>query len=315
MTERREGSWFSGFFAILNYEFLWNLRKKKTISLFLIIFAILTLELVLPPILAYTAGQEFQKSSTFVIDSATVLPNIFIFLLGVATTMNTISGEFESGSIVPLLTKPVSKNMVFLGKIVAASLTLLAAYAFLAVYATIGGLVVHGAQENLRLLPLGVVGLTGATMVWASISVLLGTLSKNSLVAALGTFGVFIGLSIIGITLASFLGQTWILFYTPGDGPQGSTGTCQLGGGFGGNNLPTGTNALGALLVQWVLNPDLMLNFCGFTFRVNQPPIPQLLSSDTITTTVLRAVGVTISYTAILLLVSWFAFRRTQVLE
>lgn len=131
MTERREGSWFSGFFAILYYEFLWNLRKKKTISLFLIIFAILTLELVLPPILAYAAGQEFQKSSTFVIDSATVLPNIFIFLLGVATTMNTISGEFESGSIVPLLTKPVSKNLVFLGKIVAASLTLLAAYTFL----------------------------------------------------------------------------------------------------------------------------------------------------------------------------------------
>ncbi len=315
MTGRHGGSRFSGFLAILYYEFLWNLRKKKTISLFLIVFAILTLELALPPILAYASGQEFQKSSTFVIDSATVLPNIFIFLLGVATTMNTISGEFESGSIVPLLTKPVSKSMVFLGKMVAASVTLLAAYTFLAVYATIGGLIVHGAQDSLHLLPLGVIGLTGATMVWASISILLGTLSKNSLVAALGTFGVFIGLSITGALLASFLGQTWILFYTPGDGPSGTPGSCQAIGGFGGDNFATGTNALGRLLVQWVLNPALTLNFCGFRLRPNGAPLPELLSSDNITTIVLRAVGVTVSYTAVLLLISWFAFRRTQVLE
>ena len=249
------------------------------------------------------------------INSATFLPNIFIFLLGIATTMNTISGEFEAGSIVPLLTKPVSKTLVFLGKMLAASLTLFAAYVFLAIYAIIGGLIVYGPQDNLQLLPLGVLGLTAATMVWASITVTLGTLSKNSLVAALGTFGVFIGLTIVGSLLASFLGQTWILFYTPGDGPRGSTGTCEFGGGPGVSQFSTGTNALGILLVQWVLNPNLMLNFCGFRFRVNQPPLPDLLSSDSLSIVVARALGVTVVYTAALLLVSWFAFRRTQITE
>lgn len=53
--------------------------------------------------------------------------------------MNTISGEFETGSITPLLTKPVSKNTVFLGKVVASILTLLGIYAFLTAYVTQAG--------------------------------------------------------------------------------------------------------------------------------------------------------------------------------
>ena len=312
MGLERKGSRFSGFLAIVYYELLWNLRKKKTVGIFIIIFAILTLELVLPPILSSVTGAELQKNPDFVIDSATILPNFFIFLLGIATTMNTISGEFEAGSIVPLLTKPVSKTTVFLGKMFAASVTLLAAYAFLGIYATIGGFIVYGPQDNLQLLPIGILGLSAATMVWASITIVLGTLSKNSLVSALGTFGVFIGLAIVGTLLAAFLGQTWILFYTPGDGPTGSTGSCQF---IGEGTFPTGTNALGRLLVRLLVDPNIMVNFCGFRIRVNAPPIPQLLTSDTLTTVVMRALGVTFSYTAILLFLSWFALRRTQILE
>src|SRR5713226_4635646 len=126
MTARvqKRTSWLTGFLAVLYYEFLWNLRKKKTIGLFLLIFAIATLQLALPPLLAYYQGRTLASNPNLVFDFPMLLSGIFMFLIAVATTMNSISGEFETGTITPLLTKPVSRNTVFLGKVVAAFLTL-----------------------------------------------------------------------------------------------------------------------------------------------------------------------------------------------
>jgi len=240
---------------------------------------------------------------------------IFIFLIAVATTMNTISGEFETGSITPLLTKPVSKNTVFLGKIVASFLTLIAIYAFLTVYVIVGSVVIEGSQNNLLLAPLGLFGLTLATMVWASMVILLGTLSKSSLVAALGSFGVFIGVTIVGTILSSVYGQTSVLFYAPGGGANGSTGSCET---FprSGTNFATGTDNLGYLLIQLVLNPSAVLNFCGVRFGPGgREGEIFTASSDTIATVALRALVVAIVYLGALLVVSWYAFRRSQIVE
>ena len=77
-----------------------------------------------------------------------------VFLFAVVTVMNNISGEFESGTIVPLLTKPVSRTMVFLGKLFATFITLLSVYAILFIYMAVGGTIVYGSQNNLHLLPL-----------------------------------------------------------------------------------------------------------------------------------------------------------------
>jgi hypothetical protein len=45
VKEQRRTTWLTGFLAILYYEFLWNLRKKKIVGLFILVFAIVTLEL------------------------------------------------------------------------------------------------------------------------------------------------------------------------------------------------------------------------------------------------------------------------------
>ena len=316
MQQRRTG-WLSGFVAILYYEFLWNIRKKKIIALFLIVFAIVTLELALPPIFAYYQGVSLQQNSSFVYrDFFNGFSSIFLFLIGVAATMNTIPGEFETGSITPLLTKPVSRNLVFAGKMVASVLTLLVIYAFLTVYVTVGGVLIQGPQDNLGLIPLGLIGLTVATMVWASIVIFLGTISKSSLVAALGSFGFFIGLTIVGTLVAAFLGQTSILFYAPGAGALGSSGTCPLAMELrgGANSISTGTDNVGYLLMQLVLNPNLTLNFCGLRFRGSATET-FLSSSDSITTVASRALGVALAYIAVLLFLSWYAFRRAQITE
>jgi len=310
---QRRTTWLTGFLAILYYEFLWNLRKKKIVGLFILVFAIVTLELALPPLLDYYNGVPLTPNSNVVFDFFKGLSGIFLFLIAVATTMNTISGEFETGSITPLLTKPVSKNTVFLGKIVASFLTLLGIYAFLTVYVTVGGILIEGSQNNLQLIPLGLLGLILATMVWGSLVILLGTLSKSSLVAALGSFGVWIGVTIAGGVLGSIFGQTAILFYAPGSGATGSTGACGLGRLEGGS-FATGTDNLGTMLMQWALNGGNTLNFCGFRFRGGATET-FLASSDTIANVALRDLGVTLAYLAVFLFLSWYAFRRSQIIE
>ena len=308
MKEQRRTTWLTGFLAILYYEFLWNLRKKKIVGLFILVFAIVTLELALPPLLDYYNGVPLTQNSNVVFDFFNGLSGIFLFLIAVATTMNTISGEFETGSITPLLTKPVSKNTVFLGKITASFLTLLGIYAFLTIYVTIGGILIEGSQNNLQLVPLGLVGLILATMVWGSLVILLGTLSKSSLVAALGSFGAWIGVTIAGSILGSVFGQTAILFYAPGSGATGSTAGCGTGRLEAGGTFATGTDNLGYMLMQWALNGSTTLNFCGFRFRGGA-------TEDTIANVALRDLGVTLAYLAVFLFLSWYAFRRAQIIE
>jgi len=311
---QRRTTWLTGFLAILYYEFLWNLRKKKIVGLFILVFAIVTLELALPPLLDYYNGVPLTPNSNVVFDFFNGLSGIFLFLIAVATTMNTISGEFETGSITPLLTKPVSKNTVFLGKITASFLTLLGIYAFLTIYVTVGGILIEGSQNNLQLVALGLVGLILATMVWGSLVILLGTLSKSSLVAALGSFGAWIGVTIAGSILGSVFGQTAILFYAPGGGATGSTAGCGTGRLETGGTFATGTDNLGYMLMQWVLNGSTTLNFCGFRFRGGATET-FLASSDTIANVALRDLGVTLAYLAVFLFLSWYAFRRAQIIE
>lgn len=315
MSQQKRAGTFAAFLAVLYYEFLWNIRKKKIIAIFIIIFAIATLELALTPILDAVNNQTLQANPTFTFDGVEGLTGIFLFLIGVATTMNSISGEFESGSIVPLLTKPVSKTLVFTGKIIGAVVTLLAAYCFLVAYVTVGGTLIYGSQSNLDVVPIGILGLTIGSMVWASVALTLGTLSKNSVLAAIGSLGFYFGLLIGGTLIASGLGATTVLFYAPGNGATGTTGMCAGVERGGGRTFVTGTDGLASMLMRWVLNPDQVLNFCGFQFRAMGNPSATTLSSDTFANVAFRDLWVSLVYIAALLLLSWFAFRRSQVAE
>ena len=317
MAQKNRAGTLAAFIALLYYEFLWNIRKKKIIAIFIIIFAIATVQLAFTPIADAVANppQTLQANPTFTFDGIAALTGIFLFLVGVATTMNTISGEFESGTIVPLLTKPVSKTLVFAGKIVGAVITLLAAYAFLVAYITIGGTIIYGPQDNLNVVPLGILGLTIGSMVWASIALTLGTLSKNSVLAAIGSLGFYFGLFIGGTLIAGQLGASTILFYAPGMGATGTTNQCAGLTRGEAQTFSTGTDALASMLMRWVLNPGQVLNFCGFQFRASGPPSSTLLSSDTFANVAFRDLWVSLVYVAGLLVLSWFAFRRSQIVE
>jgi len=149
MSDNRP-SWTTKFLAVVRYEMFWNIRKKKTIGMLIIAFALSTLWLAAAHIVNALGGPPIEPNPDFVIGSNAGLIGFVFFLFAIVTVMNSISAEFESGTIVPLLAKPVSRTTVFFGKLFAAFLTLLATYSFLMIYMVIGGFVVYGPQNSAR---------------------------------------------------------------------------------------------------------------------------------------------------------------------
>jgi len=96
---RTNPNWKTRFWAVVRYELLWNIRKKKFLGMLVVAFVFATLGLVLPAILSNTTGQPLSQNPDYVISSGPGALGFFLFAL--VTVMNSISGEFESGTIVP----------------------------------------------------------------------------------------------------------------------------------------------------------------------------------------------------------------------
>jgi ABC-type transport system involved in multi-copper enzyme maturation permease subunit len=235
--------------------------------------------------------------------------------------MNSISGEYESGTIVPLLTKPVSRTMVFLGKLFAIFIIILVAYGIIFVYSIVGGIIVYGPQNSLYLVPLALIGDLVSTFIWVAIVLAAGSISKNSLLAFLMAFGLFIALSIGGGLISQLSDSPGVLNYIPGGGASGTLSITQ------GQNITiqnvtvntltsvsTGTDAIGVNMIKSILYPNSNVSFYYRNlFNLTQPA--RLLYTEPITLITLRAIGIAFVYIAAFLLIAWYAFKRSQVLE
>jgi ABC-type transport system involved in multi-copper enzyme maturation permease subunit len=313
VTEREAGysSW-AAFLAMARYELLWNIRKKKFLGMLVVAFVLATLSLFLPVLVSNLRGTSIASNPDYVIETGSGIGGFGFLLFAIVTAMNTISGEFESGTITPLLTKPVSRTVVFLGKVFAAFLTLLATYVVLMVYMAIGGSVIYGAQNNLHLLPLTLLGSLLSTFVWIAIVLALGSLSKSSMIAALGTFGFYMGASIITTIITVVTEQAWILNYVPGAGATGIAG----GAGQQVPSLPslrsisTGTDQIAANLVSYALNPSVTVEFYKGFFSFDQP-----IYTEPLGFILLRSILVAVAYACVFSLAAWYALKRAEVRE
>jgi len=313
-------SWTAKLLAVVRYEILWNIRKKKFLGMIVVAFALATLSLAGGHIVSAITGAPVEPNPDFVINSNVGLGGFGFFLFAIVTAMNTISGEFESGTIVPLLAKPISRTTVFFGKLFAAFLTLLATYCFLMIYMTIGGFIVYGPQNNLHLVPLSLLGALISTLIWISAVLLLGSLSKSSLIAALGALGIWLGTTIIGSILGALVGQGWILTYIPGTGNSGyANGGLSPSGPTGisvptGTGISTGTDSIGPNLIKYILHSSWEITY----YKINLgavPPVFEPLFSEPFSTVILRSIAVALVYFIVFVGISWYAFRRAQVAE
>ncbi|MEM2363591.1 MAG: ABC transporter permease subunit, partial [Candidatus Nezhaarchaeales archaeon] len=315
MKVKASKNWKTRFWAIVKYELLWNIRKKKFIGVMVLAFALATLSLVLPVILSNIVGQQLQRNPDYVVNTGAGIGGLGMFLFAVAIAMNSISGEFESGTIVPLLSKPVSRTMVFLGKLLAAFITLFSAYAILITYIAVGGIVVYGPQNNLHLLPLSLFGTILSTFLWIAIVLAIGSLSKSSLIAALGTFGIFMALTISNPIISMFSDQAWILNYVPGNGVTGYmvgiNGQTLYSPGIA---VSTGTDNIAANLIKYVLYPSSNVTFFKSIFTGQRIQMVELYT-EPLLTVLIRSILVALAYILVFLAISWYAFKRAQILE
>jgi ABC-type transport system involved in multi-copper enzyme maturation permease subunit len=305
-------SWFSRFWAVVRYEMLWTIRKRKFIGIVILGFVITSVALFLPPLLSYETGQTLASNPDYVVTYS--IPAFGLFLFALATAMNSISSEFETGTIVPLLTKPVSRTVVFLGKLFAAFVIILVTYSLLFVYVTIGGIVVYGAQNNLQLIPLGLLGNVLTTFIWIAIILAVGSLSKNTLMSALVAFGLFLALLIAVPIVSTFAGPSVALNCVPGNGASGvistPTGRVTIGGG---------PDNVAANLVNYALYPSAIVNFTKASIQMiagQQPVITEtVVYSEPISVVSLRSFGVAFAYILVFLVIAWYSLKRTQILE
>ena len=306
-------SWFTRFWAIVRYEMLWNIRKKKFIGVIIVAFVFATLGLVLPSILSSTTGTAITADPNFAITYGASSFGFFLFAL--ATAMNSISSEFESGTIVPLLTKPVSRTMVFFGKLFAAFVIILISYAILFTYTTVGSIFVYGPQNNLQLVPLVLLGNLISTFIWVSILLAMGSLTKNTIITVLVALGLFLALLIALPIVSVFAGPSQSLNYLPGSGAGGSmlVGNTTM-------SISTGTDNIGVNIVNYVLYPSGNVTFSKIDLSAIQAgqttlPTTGVLYTEPTSLIALIALGVAFVYIFVFLFIAWIALKRSQILE
>lgn len=307
--EKKKNSNFTRrFLAIVRYELLWNIRKKKFLGIILVAFALATIALVVPVILSNVRNEPIAQNPDQAVTTGIGIGGLGFFLFAVVIAMNSISGEFESGTIVPLLTKPVSRTMIFLGKTLASFIILLTTYTILLCYLSIGSIVIYGPQNNLHLLPLSLIGSIVSTFIWIAMILAIGTISKSSMIAALGAFGIWLGLTIAMGIVSVFTEQAWVLDYLPGNGASGYIGSFNLA-----SIVSTGTNNIASNLVTYILNPSANVTYFkigGFPGSVITP-----LYTEPLSLVLARSIIVAAVYILLFMFISWFALKRAEVLE
>jgi len=317
---RQEKRGPSRFWAIVRYELLWNLRKKKILVVLLVAALLEVLLLALTPALLNIIGEAVTQNPDYVV--STSIPGYITFFFGMVIVMNSISGEFESGTVVPLLAKPVSRTTVFLGKLAAALLTLIPAYVLLFVIQVVGGSVVYGPQGHLYLVPLTIAGAVASTLVWMAIVLAIGSATKSSVLAAVVSVAIYFGLSFASGIISGFQGQSWVLTYLPGGGNTGYLiPTATASPSLSSISVSTGPDGIASALTTFVLYPSYYVAFAmlnissiGSSGSLTSPTLT-VISTQPLWYVLLTAVGVALGYIVVFLLIAWFALRRTQISE
>jgi ABC-type transport system involved in multi-copper enzyme maturation permease subunit len=309
--KREPPSWLTRFCAIVRYEMLWNIRKKKFILIIAVVFVIATLVFVLPLALSRSSGEAITANPDYAI---TFGGSGFVFILfAIGTAVNSISSEFESGSIVPLVTKPVSRTMIFLGKLFGTFVLLLVSYSILYGYLTLASTAIYGPQNDLQYMPIIVVGCLISTFIWASLLFAVGSISKNTIMTVIVAIMLFLAFFFAAPIIGEFAGPSPALNYFPGTGASGNI--------LGTNTtVSSGTDNIGLNIVNYALYPSANVSYFRTNLtavRVGESSIPTagLVYTESTSLVAIRSAAVAAAYIAGLLVVAWIAFKRSQIME
>lgn len=327
------------FLALVHYELLSSLRRKKVLVITIVGVALVALQVFLPGIIDALEGRATPANPEYAVSvgaggfGGDVFSTPLILVFAIAVAMDTIPLEFEVGSIATLLSKPVTRGMVFLSKWFTVMLVLAILYAGLFLMMLGGAHIVYGPQTLLHLYPGLASGALLAILVYAAIVFMLAAVFRSSMIAAVVGFGGVFALVIAGFAI-SFAGHPGIALHLPGPGPPtivvdaGESLMQEQPGPFGPapsdfqgpESIQPGTHNIGPTLVFAARNPGKE----AVLIRGNLPSPEEVFSGDSkppqellrepVGSTAARSVTVAVAYIVGLLGVAWAGFYRAEVL-
>ena len=149
-------------------------------------------------------GPQTMNVNQMLISPLLVNATVILLFVFPLITMRTYSEEKRSGTIELLLTSPLTDLQIILGKFLGAMLLYGAMLAVTLIH--VGLLFLYGNPEWKPILT-GYFGLLLMGGCFLSVGLLISSLTKNQIVAAMATFGVFLMLWVIN-WIGSFVGPT-----------------------------------------------------------------------------------------------------------
>lgn len=192
--------------SIARYEMLWDLRKYRTAIMVLAMLLVSVGFGYIQPELVFTSAQKSSLGGTWWLqvigqyEFTTIFIGLVPLLAGGTLSTDTISQEFDRGTIIPLLSQPVSRAQVFFGKFLEKAI-LCAAFSVLVVVSSVASTyAIAGTVADLSFLPYIFLSVILTFLGFSAIGMLMSSFLKNSSLV----FGIMIGLLI-------FMGALYIV--------------------------------------------------------------------------------------------------------
>lgn len=295
------------FRAMVKYELLWNLRKKKVLGVVIITIIIGSLYLFLPLELG-----NGRPDPTFVLENLNIT-DLVPLMFGAAVAMNAISSEFEEGTIVPLASKPISRRLIYLGKLSAMFVFLFAIWSVLYTLFIVGGRAIYGPQNGLNLAVIAMPFLaTLSTLVWASVVLVIASATKSSTLAVLGVIGVLISVGIVsGIAATTSLSGD-ITNYLPGSGLGGKISESSQSS-LEDVGVAAGPDGIAYSFLLYTQDPSAKVDISEIEIHGSQVSTSE--REESLAYLLGRSLAVVALYILVLNLLSWWIFERSEISE
>ena len=283
----RRAGWLRTISAIAGYELRFFFRRKKIIGAVTIILVFSALTFILGPLYE---TQYFGASPNH---NAAVSPHYdFAFggeagflVLSVVMAIDSISGEFEKGDLEMLLTKPVSRGEVYLGKLTAGAIVLLAAVSGAVLVDIPFATIVYGPQSDLLIMLAYVLGWFFTGLVFLTMVYAIASFTRST---ALTVVIAFVYWTVV-YSVPS-VASLWFMDLLPGWG----AGLSQPGVG-------SGVAGIGSLLVYYLMHPAGQVTYQGSEILI---PVVDVLT---------RALAIGAMYFSAFLALGYYSFKRAQL--
>lgn len=204
--------------AVAVYEFLWDVRKWRTYIVVGVVLLV-TLSIGLNP-RAFSGGPGgfggvspiwWETTVSYVM--LYLISGIFPLLIGGVLSTDSLSTEFDKGTIAALLAQPIRRSELYCGKLLEKTLLLLVVAAVLVGLALGTCDLSAGTQQQLVWVAPFVLGVTLVFIGFAAMAFFLGSLLPSGSATLGAMLGIFFALFIAGALLVVWYGfGDWVYF-------------------------------------------------------------------------------------------------------